>query len=184
MFAVPMGLIAILVGGTSRGSVFYRQTRVGRDGRAIQLVKFRSMCDGADVLLAQDAELRAHYVANDFKISSERDSRITRVGRILRKTSLDELPQLWNVLRGDMSVVGVRPLLFEELAARPAHDQELYRRLEPGMTGLWQVRGRSTVGAVDRIALDREYVENWSVRNDVRLLLATPRAVLRIHHAH
>jgi lipopolysaccharide/colanic/teichoic acid biosynthesis glycosyltransferase len=142
------------------------------------------MCDNAHDLLHADEELRAAYVANDFKLDGEHDPRITKIGRFLRKTSLDELPQLWNVLRGDMSMVGIRPLLFDELALRPEYDQDLYRQLRPGITGLWQVKGRSTVDPIDRMALDREYVETWSPWNDTKIIFGTPFAVLRIHHTH
>ena len=184
VLAIPMAIIALLVVATSRGGVLFGQTRVGRDGDPITVYKFRSMCDGAHDLLHTDDELRNQYIANDFKLDGAVDPRITRVGRILRKTSLDELPQLWNVLRGDMSLVGIRPLLFEELAIRPRHDQNLYRLLRPGMTGLWQVRGRSSVEAGDRIALDREYVEDWSIAGDLEILCRTPLAVLRISQTH
>jgi lipopolysaccharide/colanic/teichoic acid biosynthesis glycosyltransferase len=184
LLAIPMGFIALVIAANSRGGALFVQTRVGRRGDPIRVLKFRSMVDGAHDSLIADDELRAAYVANDFKLDGDHDPRITNVGRLLRKTSLDELPQLWNVIRGDMSVVGNRPLLFEELALRPEYDQELYKLLQPGMTGLWQVRGRSNLDAVERIALDREYVENWSPWNDAKIICLTPLAVFRIHHTH
>ena len=184
MLAIPMAVIALLVVATSRGGIFFGQTRVGRNGDPITVYKFRSMCEGAHDLLQANEELRSQYLANDFKLDGAADPRITKLGRVLRKTSLDELPQLWNVLRGDMSLVGIRPLLFEELAIRPRHDQHLYRLMRPGMTGLWQVRGRSSVDADDRIDLDREYVERWSIGSDLKILCRTPLAVLRIGHTH
>ena len=101
----------------------------------------------------------------------------------MRKTSIDELPQLWNVFRGDMSLVGVRPLLEDELERRPPYDQDLYCRMRPGITGRWQVEGRSTLPEVDRVEMDRAYVERWSLRTDLALLARTPAAVLKVHHA-
>lgn len=184
LLAIPMAVIAVLVAATSRGGALYSQTRVGRNGQPINVLKFRSMCEGAHDMLNADEELRAVYVANDFKLEGQQDPRITKIGRLLRKTSLDELPQLWNVLKGDMSMVGIRPLLFDELALRPEYDQDLYRQLRPGITGLWQVKGRSNVDPVDRIALDREYVETWSPWNDAKIIFGTPLAVLRINHTH
>lgn len=182
--AIPMAIIAVLVVATSRGKVLFSQSRAGRGGQPIQVLKFRSMCEGAQDLLDADEDLRAAYIANDFKLPGDTDPRITPVGRFLRKTSLDELPQLWNVIRGDMSMVGVRPLLHDELAGRPEYDQALYCLLRPGLTGLWQVRGRSSVDQVNRMGLDREYIENWSPWNDAKILALTPLAVLRIHHTH
>lgn len=183
-FALPAALlIAALIKCTSRGPVLFAHERVGQDGRTFVLIKFRSMRDGTDREVLRCQSQRHHYASNDFKLPRD-DHRITRVGKVLRATSLDELPQLLNVLRGEMSLVGIRPLLSDELAIRPAYDQACYRLMRPGMTGLWQVTGRSTVGDTDRHALDREYVETWSVWNDVKLLIRTPFAVLRFHHAH
>ena len=184
LFCIPMAIIALLVATTSRGGAFYSQTRVGRNGRPFNMHKFRSMCNGAHDMLDDDAELKALYVASDFKIDADIDSRITKLGRVLRKTSIDELPQLWNVIRGEMSIIGVRPIEPDQLALRPEYDQDLYRQLRPGITGLWQVKGRSNVDPVDRIALDREYVETWSPWNDAKIIFGTPLAVLRIHHTH
>ena len=130
-----------------------------------------------------DATSRAAYESNGWKLDRD-DPRITRIGRWLRRTSLDELPQLLNVLAGDMSLVGVRPLLVDELARRPVYDQELYSSMRPGMTGLWQVGGRSTLDDVDRLELDRSYIECWSLRGDVALLARTPVAVLQVSQAH
>lgn len=176
---LPLGLlIALAVKCTSRGPVFFRQLRVGRDGKLFGVYKFRTMRHGAHGEVMDDELLRHRYRANDFKLPVD-DPRITTVGRLLRKTSADEIPQLINVLLGHMSVVGVRPLLEEELALRPARDQELYKQFRPGMTGMWQVEGRSTVCGVDRHALDLRYLETWSIRSNALLLIRTPLAVLR-----
>jgi exopolysaccharide production protein ExoY len=180
---IPGLLIAALVKLTSRGPVFFTQARVGRGGELFTVYKFRTMEDGTHGALLSDAAAAAAYRDNDFKLPPN-DPRITRLGRFLRKTSLDEVPQLLNVLKGEMSIVGVRPLLADELAIRPSLDQALYRGMRPGMTGLWQVRGRSTVGKTDRLELDRTYLQNWSVWGDVKIAAKTPFALLKIGHAH
>jgi exopolysaccharide biosynthesis polyprenyl glycosylphosphotransferase len=161
--------IAVALKVDSPGPVLFRQRRIGRNGEEFEMLKFRSMVDGADHL---KEELRSFNegAAGLFKIS--RDPRITTVGRILRRWSLDELPQLFNVLRGEMALVGPRPLVPEE-------DQQVegwYRRrldVAPGMTGHWQVLGASRIPLDEMVKLDYLYVANWSVWNDIRLLLRT-----------
>jgi lipopolysaccharide/colanic/teichoic acid biosynthesis glycosyltransferase len=175
--------VAICVKATSPGPTFYRQQRVGRSGSYFEVVKFRTMRVGTHEELLADPTARAAYESNGWKLERD-DPRITRVGRLLRRTSIDELPQLVNVLVGDMSLVGVRPLLAEELARRPSYDQQIYSSMRPGMTGLWQVAGRSALADVNRLELDRSYVENWSHRRDFVLLARTPAAVLQISQAH
>ena len=180
----PLVLAAsVLIAMTSRGPVIFRQQRVGRDGRLFEVLKFRTMVDGTHLEVLADPVTRDVYERNDFKLPQD-DPRITKVGRFLRKTSLDEVPQLVNVIRGEMGLVGVRPLLERELKLRPEHDRQLYYLQRPGLTGLWQIAGRSMVGDLDRFALDREYLQTWSVRTNVRILLRTPRAVLRGAGAH
>lgn len=176
-------VIAPAIAATSRGPVLFTQERIGRDGRPFTLLKFRTMLDGTHDDVLRDPSDRSKYVANGYKLRPD-DHRITRVGRLLRKTSLDELPQLLNVIAGHMSIVGLRPLVADELADRPLYDQALYRRLRPGMTGLWQVAGRSSVEDADRLALDREYAERAGVMLDTIILLRTPRAVLRTVDTH
>lgn len=183
LVAPLMAAVALAIKATSRGPVLFRQERIGRGGRPFTLVKFRSMRDGTHAEVLADEEQRRRYVENDFKLAPD-DPRITKVGRFLRRTSLDELPQLLNVLRGEMSLVGVRPLLADELALRSPHDRACYELLPPGLTGLWQVEGRSAISHDDRYTLDRRYVEQWSLRNDLELLLRTPFAVLRVGAAH
>ena len=181
--AVPaMLLIAVLVKITSPGPVLFRQERVGRGGSTFTMLKFRSMATHADVELRSNPEEYARYVANGFKLAPL-DQRITQLGRFLRKTSLDELPQLINVLLGHASLVGVRPLLTDDFAARSAPDRELYVLHRPGLTGLWQVSGRSSIAHEERMQMDRRYLESWRLRTDLRLLLRTPLAVLRTRHA-
>jgi lipopolysaccharide/colanic/teichoic acid biosynthesis glycosyltransferase len=171
-------ILAIAVKRSSPGPVLFRQQRVGQKGREFDVLKFRSMRTGAHADLIRDPIAHRRYQENGFKLDAD-DPRITRVGRFIRATSLDELPQLINVLRGEMSLVGIRPLLADEVELRSHYDQACYRALKPGMTGLWQVSGRSSVVDCDRHALDREYIESWSLEADLRVLLRTPIAVLR-----
>lgn len=166
--------IALAVATTSRGPVFYRSERVGRGGHRFPMVKFRTMYAGAD------RDVLALAAANEadgplFKMRS--DPRVTRVGRFLRRYSLDELPQLFNVLRGHMSLVGPRPPLPHEVAA---YEERMRRRLlvKPGMTGLWQVTGRSDLSWEESVRLDVYYAENWTPFLDLLILAQTARAVV------
>ena len=170
-------LVAALVAGTSRGPILFRQRRVGRSGRAFQVLKFRSMCSDAEARL-RDLGLYDTYVATGYKLPAAAECRVTRVGRILRKTSLDELPQLINVLRGDMSLVGPRPVVPDELDSYGdlAH---CYLAVPPGITGLWQVSGRSHIQFPERAHLDRDYFHGRSLRLDLAILARTPLAVIR-----
>jgi exopolysaccharide biosynthesis polyprenyl glycosylphosphotransferase len=185
--ALLLGLLApvllTLAAGVRLGSpgpVLFRQVRVGRDGREFRMYKFRTMYLDAEARLSELRHLNEHDGLL-FKIRD--DPRVTRIGRWLRRFSLDELPQLCNVLRGDMSLVGPRPPLPEEVAAYP-HD--VYRRLavKPGMTGLWQVSGRSDLSWDEAVRLDLRYVENWSLSLDMVILLRTLTAVCRTSGAY
>jgi exopolysaccharide biosynthesis polyprenyl glycosylphosphotransferase len=172
--------IALAIKIDSAGPIFYRQTRVGKNGRHFSMLKFRSMCIDADQRLA---ELKARNEASGPLFKMKADPRITRVGRILRRYSLDELPQLFNVLRGEMSLVGPRPPLPAEVAEY--EDWQLGRlRAVPGLTGLWQVSGRSEVPFHDMVRLDLHYIRNWSLSLDVEILLRTVPAVLTSRGAY
>lgn len=177
-------VIACVIKVTSAGPVFYGQTRVGRDGKIFRVWKFRTMVkDADDVLnqyLAKHPHLHAEWKSNH-KLRS--DPRITGMGRILRRTSLDELPQLWNVLRGEMSLVGPRPIVDAEIEKYGACYQ-LYCRVRPGITGLWQVSGRSDTGYERRVQLDEYYVRNWSVWLDIYLLGRTFSTIFRCAGAY
>jgi Undecaprenyl-phosphate galactose phosphotransferase WbaP len=171
-------VLSLLVWIESRGPVFYTDLRMGRDGRLFPCIKFRSMVADAETLLqqmlAQDEEMREEYLKYH---KLRNDPRITRVGRFLRKTSLDELPQLWNVLRGEMSLVGPRPYLpreSEEIGA--AHEEIL--RVPPGITGPWQVSGRNHTPFGERVRMDAYYVRDWSVWLDLVLLARTVGVLL------
>lgn len=172
--AAPVLLVAaVAVAATSEGGAFYRQSRVGIDGREFTIFKLRSMYSDAD---RRREELRAASDGNGLLFKLRRDPRVTPVGRVLRRLSIDELPQLLNVVRGDMSLVGPRPPLREEVDAYP---DALHRRLRvrPGLTGLWQVSGRSDLSREESVQLDLRYVDNWSLTMDIMILWKTARAV-------
>ena len=181
VLAAPlMLLIALAIKLDSPGPVIFRQRRVGKDGRPFTFYKFRGM--------VADAEARLHEVAHLNEVDgpifkSRRDPRVTRVGRVLRRTSLDELPQLWNVLRGDMSLVGPRPPLPTEVTRYEPWQRD--RLLVPGgITGLWQVSGRNLLGFEDMVRLDLEYITRWSLWLDLRILLRTILVVLTARGAY
>ncbi|MFJ9077517.1 sugar transferase [Streptomyces sp. NPDC102278] len=175
LFAPLMALVALLVLVESRGGVFYRQRRVGKDGREFTMVKFRTMVAGADGARAELAHLN-EGAGLLFKL--RRDPRVTRVGSMLRRYSIDELPQLLNVLTGSMSLVGPRPPLPQECAA---YGPDIRRRLlvKPGLTGLWQISGRSDLPWEEAVRLDLRYVEDWSLALDTVILWKTLRAVVQ-----
>lgn len=166
---------------SSRGPLLYRQRRIGLDGEEFDMLKFRSMRVGADAQLADLIQAQGTADRPLFKVKN--DPRITKVGAFLRRYSIDELPQLLNVLRGDMSVVGPRPQVAAEVEL---YDDHAFRRLtvRPGMTGLWQVSGRSNLSWEDSIRLDTYYVENWSLTGDLIILWRTLRAVLGSNGAY
>jgi exopolysaccharide biosynthesis polyprenyl glycosylphosphotransferase len=175
LFGLPLLLlIALAVKLTSRGPVFYRQERIGLDGEPFEMIKFRTMVVGADAMLEEVAHLNESDSGVLFKI--RKDPRVTPLGRFLRKYSLDELPQFINAFTGEMSVVGPRPPLESEVAS---YDDQTMRRLlvKPGITGLWQVSGRSDLSWEDSVRLDMFYVENWSIMADIVIALKTARVV-------
>jgi Undecaprenyl-phosphate galactose phosphotransferase WbaP len=171
-------VLGILVRLESPGPAFYGHRRIGRDHSSFRAWKLRTMQVNGDELLqkalAENGALREEWL-RDRKL--RHDPRITRVGRFLRKASLDELPQLWNVLRGEMSLVGPRPIVEEEVVTY-GQNFSLYCRVTPGLTGLWQVSGRNTVSSRDRVRLDSYYVRNWSPWLDLHILARTAKVVL------
>jgi lipopolysaccharide/colanic/teichoic acid biosynthesis glycosyltransferase len=166
--------IAVAVRLDSRGPVLFVQRRVGLDGRAFAILKFRTMVAGADDDLSALVRI-ADLDAPAFKL--QRDPRVTRIGRLLRRTSLDELPQLLNVLRGDMSLVGPRPEQVE-VVDRYAEEHRLRLAVKPGLTGPMQVYGRGALTFEERLAVEREYIENLSIGRDLRLLALTLPSVV------
>lgn len=172
-------VIAIWIYKDSPGPVIFKHTRIGKDGKPFPCYKFRSMCVDAkeklEELLANDPEARAEW-ERDFKLKN--DPRITKSGAFLRKTSIDELPQIFNVLRGEMSLVGPRPIIQEELERYSEYASD-YLMVKPGITGMWQVSGRNDIDYEERVMLDSWYVRNWSVWLDIMLLWRTFDVVIR-----
>jgi lipopolysaccharide/colanic/teichoic acid biosynthesis glycosyltransferase len=185
VLVIPMLLIAMAIRLETPGPALYRQQRLGRGGRAFTMYKFRTMrIGGSDSqhreLIARELRGEDTSVNGSWKIDS--DPRVTRIGSILRRTSLDELPQLLNVLRGQMSLVGPRPCLDWEAEMFPARFAERFD-VPPGLTGLWQVSGRSTMGTLEMLELDLAYVRSWSFWTDLMILLRTVPTLLRGHGA-
>jgi len=177
--AAPLALaISLAIAFESRGPILFSQVRIGRGGRRFRIWKFRSMAVDADEMLQERLE-RNHADALEWLMTHKlrNDPRVTRVGRLLRRTSLDELPQLWNVLRGDMSMVGPRPIVEEEIPKYGAA-LALYTQVRPGLTGLWQVSGRNDTTYRERVDLDCRYIRTWTLLEDLHVALRTVRVVM------
>lgn len=174
-----MGMCALLIWLDDRGPVLFRQDRTGKGGRRFGMYKFRTMVTDAEELKKEYANLN-ELTWPDFKISD--DPRVTRVGRFMRKTSLDELPQIFNVIKGDMSLVGPRPTSFDVSTYSLKHTERL--EVLPGITGLWQISGRSDVDFDQRLVLDIEYIEKQSLLLDIEILIRTVSAVFRREGAY
>jgi exopolysaccharide biosynthesis polyprenyl glycosylphosphotransferase len=175
LLAVPLLLIAVAIRLSSRGPVLFKQVRCGLNGRRFTLYKFRTMYEGSDLRLEEVAHLNE---VDGPAFKARRDPRVTPVGRVLRRLSVDELPQLVNVLKGDMSLVGPRPPIPEEVA-RYERWQRRRLSMKPGLTGLWQVSGRAGLDDFNRwITLDLAYIDQWSLWLDVKIMLKTIPAVL------
>jgi exopolysaccharide biosynthesis polyprenyl glycosylphosphotransferase len=183
VFLAPLfAAVALCIKLGSRGPVFFRQVRRGANGTTFRIYKFRTMVAEAEEKKADVVHLNMHRDRDPRMTKIPDDPRVTRVGRFLRRTSIDELPQLINVIKGEMSLVGPRPLILEE----DAHVQEWARKrldLKPGITGLWQVLGRSDIPFDEMTKLDYVYVTNWSLREDIRLILLTVPSLLRPRRA-
>lgn len=171
-------ILALLIAISSEGPIFYIQERVGKNYRRFKCIKFRTMVTNADEILAQmmetSPELRQEFTST-FKL--KQDPRITKIGHFLRITSLDEFPQFWNVLKGDMSVVGPRPLVAEELPKYGCHIDEILT-IRPGITGLWQVSGRNDIPYPRRVQIDLQYVKFRNFGLDLRIILKTIDVVI------
>lgn len=183
---VPIALVvAILIKKEDGGPVFYSQKRIGKDGKVIKILKFRTMVMNADKILEEyltkNPELAKEWEENH---KLKNDPRITKLGLFLRKSSLDELPQVWNVFKGDLSFVGPRPIVEEEREKYGEEGLILYQRVLPGLTGYWQISGRSNTSYEERVTLDSYYIRNWSVWMDIYIIACTPRAVLQTTDAY
>ncbi len=186
IFLAPLYLlIALLVKLSSKGRIFYKHKRVGKDGKCIEIYKFRTMYENSDKLLEEllkkDEKLRQEWEKN-YKL--KKDPRITPIGKILRKFSLDELPQFFNVLKGDLSVVGPRPVVKEELDKFYGEYKKFYLSVMPGITGLWQVSGRSNLNYENRVKLDTIYVVNWSIWLDIVIIFKTLKVIINKEGAY
>jgi Undecaprenyl-phosphate galactose phosphotransferase WbaP len=183
--ALPMAVvIALVIRLDSPGCVLYGHKRIGWQGREIKIWKFRTMVNDAEAvladILAKDPAARQEWETTR-KIKA--DPRVTRAGRLLRQTSLDELPQLWNVLKGEMSLVGPRPIVAEEIR-HYCEGFQLYSQVRPGLTGLWQASGRNNLDYAYRVRLDEYYIRNWSIWLDIYILLRTVWALFRREGAY
>jgi len=182
ILALPVfALIAVAVASSSRGGTIFRQTRVGKDMEPFQCLKFRTMVPDAEAILQRDPELARIHALN-WKLDN--DPRVTPIGKFLRKTSLDELPQLVNVINGEMSLIGPRPVQYKEIDEQYQHHAATVFSVRPGVTGLWQVSGRSTTTYDTRVALDCEYVNQMSLASDMVILSKTLLVVARGTGAH
>jgi exopolysaccharide production protein ExoY len=174
----PLIIAIVVLMSREEGPILFRHRRIGRHGRSFECLKFRTMVPNADhalrELFERQPELKAEWISNH---KLRNDPRITRIGKFLRRTSLDELPQLWNVLRGDMSLVGPRPIVREELM-RYGRNSQSYLSVKPGITGLWQVTGRNDTDYRRRVAIDVYYVRKQNLLLDLYILLKTTRVVL------
>lgn len=181
ILAAPLlAILAMLVVLESPGSPIFKHSRVGFRGRKFNCLKLRTMSENAESMLRADPNMYDAYRQNHFKIPDCRDPRVTRVGRFLRRTSLDELPQLWNILVGDMSLVGPRPVVEEELMLY-GEDKDLMLSVRPGLTGAWAVNGRQSVGYPARCELELGYVRERTMWRDIRIMVRTAAVVLRMN---
>lgn len=160
--------------GENKGQIIFKQKRIGKNGEMFDIYKFRSMRKDADAILRSDAALYEKYVENGYKLEQHEDPRITKLGRIIRKLSIDEIPQFLNVLKGDMSIVGPRPIVDVELEEYKSLGKEKeFLSMKPGITGIWQTSGRSNIGYPDRVYLEIEYANNTSIVFDIKIIAKT-----------
>lgn len=160
--------------GANKGPMIFNQKRIGENGELFNIYKFRSMRVKADQILQADEELHQKYIANGYKLEPNTDPRITKLGRFIRKTSIDELPQFINVVKGNMSLVGPRPIVTEELEEyKKAGKVNEFLSMKPGITGVWQTAGRSNVGYPNRVFLEISYAEKQSVLFDLKVIIKT-----------
>lgn len=169
-------IIGIIIKLDSKGPVFFKHKRIGKHGNKLEIYKFRTMIDNAEEAMKYFTEEQKKEFKENFKL--ENDPRVTRVGKILRKTSLDELPQIINILKGEMSIIGPRPIVETELE-KYGKDKEKFLSVAPGLTGNWAANGRSDVSYEERIALELDYIENRSLMLDLKIFFKTIGSVLK-----
>ncbi|MDU5333103.1 sugar transferase [Enterococcus sp.] len=166
--------------GENKGSVLFKQQRLGKNGEIFEIFKFRSMKTNADDILKNDQYLYKKYVSNGYKLEVQEDPRITKLGCFIRKYSIDELPQFLNVLIGEMSLVGPRPIVLDELEEyKKENEVKAFLSMKPGLTGVWQVSGRSSVGYPERVYLETSYLNKQSLSFDLKVLFLTAVKVLK-----
>jgi lipopolysaccharide/colanic/teichoic acid biosynthesis glycosyltransferase len=185
VFVVPLTLVIWLIDsfGENKGPVFYKQRRIGKNHRPFYIYKYRSMIVDADKKLKEDKDLYALYVKNSYKLPPNKDPRITGFGRFLRKSSVDELPQFFNILKGDMSLIGPRPVVEEELA-QYGDRVDKFLSVTPGAMGYWQASGRSTVHYPERCDLELYYVDHASLWFDIKILFRNIISIFKTEGAY
>ncbi|AFV02107.1 Undecaprenyl-phosphate galactosephosphotransferase [Dehalobacter sp. DCA] len=174
-FTIIISLQILLIYGRP---VTFKQQRIGYNGKPFKIIKFRSMCKNAEDVLRRNPEIYQYYLENDYKLPDGEDPRVTKFGRFLRKTSLDELLQFWNVLKGDMSVVGPRPIVLAELEEY-GDKKSLFLSMKPGVTGVWQVSGRSNIGYPERVDVELSYLNKQSLTFDILVIFKTIFKVIK-----
>lgn len=185
VFIIPMCLIAILIKiEDSKGSSFFKQNRYGLNGKRFSIMKFRTMITDAEKVLEEDKELYEKYILNGYKLPKGEDPRIMKIGGFLRKSSLDELPQLFNVLKGEMSFVGPRPILDQELINEYGVKKDLFLSVKPGITGYWQAYGRSNITYPQRTEMELYYIKNTNLIFDLKIIIKTFISVIQREGAY
>lgn len=184
-FVIPITLVVFLIDlfGSNKGPVFYKQRRIGKNHKPFYIYKFRSMVVNADKKLKEDKELYQLYVENSYKLPPEKDPRITKFGRFLRKSSIDELPQFFNILKGDMSLIGPRPVIEEELSQYGDRVDE-FLSATPGAMGYWQASGRSDIEYPERCEYELYYVKHASLVFDCKVLFKSIISIIKTDGAY
>lgn len=185
IFVLPITLVVFLIDsfGNNKGPVFYRQRRIGKHRKPFYIYKYRSMIVDADKKLKENKQLYDLYVANSYKLPPDQDPRITKFGRFLRRSSLDELPQFWNILKGDMSLIGPRPVVEEELK-QYGDRVDKFLSVTPGAMGYWQASGRSEVHYPERCDLELYYVDHASLWFDIKIMFRNIISIFKTEGAY
>lgn len=185
-FLLPLTIIIFVIYqfGKDKGPIFFTQHRLGKNGKIFKIIKFRSMVLDAEDRLRKNPELYQKYIENSYKLPPKEDPRLTRIGHFIRSTSIDEFPQFINVLRGEMSLIGPRPILEKELLEYDENDRKLLLSVYPGATGWWQVSGRSEIYYPERCELELYYPRNASLKLDIKILYLTIKKVISKAGAH
>lgn len=179
LFFMPTFIIIFLINKSKNdlGNTLFKQERIGKKGKKFYIYKFRSMVNNAEDILENDQKLLKKYKKNNFKLMPNEDPRVTSIGKVLRKTSIDEIPQFLNVFKGEMSIVGPRPVLENELKEYKQYKYKLLS-VKPGITGYWQINGRSNIEYPERVEVELYYVDNKSILLDIKIIFLTFKKVL------